>query len=186
MTRFVFGSNPRLTATNGSVYVAVVLAVLAGYFTYQWWFNPQRAIRRQLSDLAATLSAPADGRGDVDRLARIARLRNYFAPDVHVKMGPTVPTGSTGPEITSRDALIGAVAAWNPSARGWNVDFVDVQITLDSDSAARAYMTVEVTTSDPRTSQPAVNAREVMVAMAEREGVWFITSAEPAETLQRP
>src|SRR5204862_6717704 len=100
--------------TNGSVYVAIVLAVLAGYFTYQWWFNPQRAIKRQLSGLAAALSAPADGRGDLDRLARIAALRNYLAPDIHVK------TGASGPELTSRDALIGAVAAWNPSATGWN------------------------------------------------------------------
>jgi hypothetical protein len=39
--------------SNGSVYVAVVLAVLAGYFTYQWWFNPRRTIKRQLGELAA-------------------------------------------------------------------------------------------------------------------------------------
>ena len=168
--------------TNGSAYVAVVLAVLAGYFTYQWWFNPQRAIKRQLSNLAAALSAPPAGRGDIDRIARVAGLRHYFAPDVHVKMGP----GSTGPELTSRDALVGAVAAWNPSASGWNVDFIDVQITLDSSSTARAYLTVEVTTSDPRTGQPVVDAREAMVGLAEREGIWGITTAEPAETLQRP
>jgi hypothetical protein len=166
--------------TNGSVYVAVVLAVLAGYFTYQWWFNPQRAIKRQLSNLAAALSAPPAGRGDMDRIARVAGLRNYVAPDVHVKMGAGVP------ELTSRDALVGAVAAWNPSAGGWNVDFVDVQIALDSGSTARAYMTVEVTTPDPRTGQPVVDAREAIVGMAEREGIWVITTAEPAETLQRP
>lgn len=166
--------------SNGSVYVAVVVAVLAGYFTYQWWFNPHRAIKRQLGNLAAALSAPPDGRGDMDRIARVAGLRNYFAPDVRVK------TGASGLDLTSRDALVGAVAAWTPSASGWNVDFVDVQITLDSTSTARAYLTVEVTTSDPRTGQPAVDAREAVVGMAEREGVWVITTAEPAETLQRP
>ena len=169
--------------TNGSAYVAVVVAVLAGYFTYLWWFNPQRAIKRQLGNLAAALSAPPDARGDIDRLARVAGLRNYFAPDVQVKAGPT---SSTGPELTSRDALVGALAAWNPSASGWTVDFVDVQITLDSRSTARAYLTVEVTTPDPRTGQPAVDAREAKVGMAEREGVWVITSAAPVETLQRP
>jgi hypothetical protein len=165
---------------GGSVYVAVVLSVLAGYFIYQWWFNPQRAIKRQLSGLAAALSAPADGRGDLDRLARIAGLRNYFAPDVHVK------AGASGPELTSRDALIGAVAAWNPSANGWNVDFVDVQITLDSDSAARAYLTVEITTSEPATGKPSVEGREALVGMTERGGIWLVTTAEPIETLQRP
>ena len=166
--------------TNGSVYVAVVVALLAGYFTYQWWFNPQRAIKRQLGSLAAALSSPPDGRGDIDRLTRVAGLRNYFAPDVHVKAGPS------GPELTSRDALVGAMAAWNPSLTGWNVDFVDVQITRDSGSTARAYLTVEVTISDPRTGQPVVDARDAMVALAERDGIWVVTSAEPAATLQRP
>jgi hypothetical protein len=170
--------------SSGSVYVAVVAAVLAGYFTYQWWFNPYRAIKRQLGELAATLSAPAD-RGDVDRLARVASLHHYFAPDVRVKMGPTSSTGSTGPELTSRDALVGAVAAWNPSASGWNVDFVDIQITLDSDSTARAFLTVVLTTSDPATGQPVVDSRDAMAGLAEREGVWVITTAEPVETLQR-
>ena len=165
---------------NGSVYVAVVLAVLVGYFTYQRWFNPQRAIKRQLSNLAAALSAPPEGRGDMDRLARVASLRNYLAPDVHVKTGPS------GLELTSRDALLDAVAAWTASASGWNVDFVDVQITLDSDATARAYMTVEITTRDPRTGKPGVEAREAIFGMAEREGSWVITNAEPAETLQHP
>jgi hypothetical protein len=171
--------------SSGSVYVAVVVAVLAGYFTYQWWFNPYRAIKRQLGELAATLSAPADSRGDVDRLARVASLRHYFAPDVHVKMAPTSSTGSTGPELTSRDALVGAVAAWNPSAGGWTVDFVDIQITLDSDSTARTYLTAVVTTSDPATGQPVVDARDAMAGMAKREGVWVITTAEPVETLRQ-
>jgi hypothetical protein len=173
--------------SSGSVYVAVVAAVLAGYFTYQWWFNPYRAIKRQLGELAATLSAPADSRGEVDRLARLASLRQYFAPDVRVTVGRTTSTSSAtssrGPELTSRDALIGAVAAWSPSANGWEVDFADVQITLDSDSTARAYLTVVLTTSEPA-GQPTVDSRDALVGLAQREGVWVITTAEPAETPQ--
>src|SRR6185503_12674928 len=119
-----------LMKTNGSVYVAVVLAVLAGYFTYQWWFNPSRAIKRQLGELAATLSVPADGRGSTDRLARIARLRNYFAPDVRVTLGGAAPA------LTSRDALLGAASAWEPPPGDWHVSFVDVQIAIDAESTA--------------------------------------------------
>src|SRR5438067_13547064 len=51
------------TKNNGSAYVMVILSVLVSYFSYQWWFNPQRAIKRQLSNLAAALSAPPDGGG---------------------------------------------------------------------------------------------------------------------------
>ena len=165
---------------NGSVYVAVVLSLLVAYFTYQWWFNPRRAIKRQLGELAATLSVPADSRGEVDRRARVARLRNYFAPDVHVTLGGAAPV------LTSRDALVGAASAWNPPPGDWNVSFGDVQVALDSGSTARAYMTVEIESRDPATGQPALDSREMTVGMAERDGAWVITTAEPTPTPQRP
>ena len=165
---------------NGSVYVTVVLAVLAGYFTYQWWFNPSRAIKRQLGELAAILSVPPDSRSDMDRLARLARLRGYFAPDVQVTMGPRLP------QLTSRDALLGAIAAWNPPAGGWDISFGDVQITLDSDSTARAYLTVAITSTDPATGQPAVDTHEAKVGMAKQDDIWVITTAEPVAAPQRP
>ena len=165
--------------SSGSKYVSIVLILLVGYFSYQWWFNPRRAIKRQLGELAATLSVPTSGT-EIDRIARIARLRNYFAPDVTISLGPS------GPTLTSRDALVGAVASWNPPAGEWTVSFVDVQITMDSGTTARAYMTVEVRTTDPRTSQPVFDAREAMVKLADQEGVWVITAAEAVATLQRP
>jgi hypothetical protein len=167
--------------SNGSVYVAVVVAVLAGYFTYQWWFNPRRAIKRQLGELAATLSVPADNSDDVGRLARIARLRNYFAPDVRVTLAASAP-----PALTSRDALLAKVGSWNPPPGGAEVSFVDVQITLDSPTTAHAYMTVEIESRDPNTDQPALDTREATVGLAERDGAWVITTAEPAEAGQRP
>jgi hypothetical protein len=166
--------------SNGSVYVAVVAAVLTGYFTYQWWFNPRRAIKRQLGELAATLSVPADNSDDIGRLARIARLRNYFAADVSVTL--TAPA----PALTSRDALLATVASWNPPPGGAEVSFVDVQITLDSPATAHAYMTVEIETRDPNTDQPALDTREATVGLTERDGAWVITTAEPTETSQRP
>jgi hypothetical protein len=167
--------------SNGSVYVAVVVAVLAGYFTYQWWFNPRRAIKRQLGELAATLSIPADNSDDIDRLARIARLRNYFAPDVSVTFAASTP-----PAFTSRDGLLATVGSWHPPPGGAQVSFVDVQVTLDSPATAHAYMTVEIESRDPSTGQPALDSREATVGLTARDGVWVITTAEPTETSQRP
>jgi hypothetical protein len=166
--------------SQGSLYVTVVVALLAAYFSYQWWFNPHRAVKRRLGELAATLSVPAGGQGDLDRIARLAQLRNYFAPDV------AITTGGRGPAITSREALVAAVSAWKPSVDGWNVDFVDVQVMVGSDETARAYMTVEVTSRDPASGQRTFDAREVTVEHALLDGSWVITSAAPAETLQRP
>ena len=59
--------------SNGSVYVAVVFAVLFGYFGYQWWLNPARAVKRRLGEVAATLSSPA-GESQMARVARLAQL----------------------------------------------------------------------------------------------------------------
>jgi hypothetical protein len=166
--------------TNGSAYVAVVLAVLTGYFTYQWWFNPRRIIKRQLGELAAALSTPADNAGDIDRVARLARLRTYFAPDVNVTLG------ESGPVFTSRDALLGAYGSWSPPPQGVHVSFGDVQIALDSASAARAYLTVEVETRDGETGQQELDARDAMVGLAKRDGEWVVTTAAPTTMAPAP
>src|SRR5438445_10750627 len=89
--------------TNGSVYVAAVFAVLVGYFSYQWWFNPARAVKRRLGEVAAALSAPAR-ETEVNRLARLAQLRRYLAADIHLR------AAGSAPEITSRDGVLAIVS----------------------------------------------------------------------------
>lgn len=160
----------------GSRYVVVVFAVLIGYFGYQWWWNPARAVKRQLGELAAKLSVPAN-EADLARVTRVVQLRRYFAQDVRVQFG----TG--GPEITSRDALLAAVSTMRPPGGEWEVQFVDVQIKMDSSSASRAYMTVELKGRDARTGEPTVDAREASVTLAKQNGDWVITTAESRETL---
>jgi hypothetical protein len=164
---------------NGSLYVSVVFAVLIGYFGYQWWFNPARAVKRRLGEVAAALSVPAAD-SDVGRVTRLAQLRQYLAEEIHVR------AGASGPEITSRDVVLAAIAGWTPSPGGRDVQFVDVQITVDSDSTARAYLTLETTSPDRQSRQPTVDAREAIVVLAKRSGEWVITNAESKETLTRP
>jgi hypothetical protein len=164
---------------NGSVYVSVVFAVLIGYFGYQWWFNPARAVKRRLGEVAATLSVPAAD-SDMGRITRLAQLRGYLAEDIHIR------AGSAGPEMTSRDVVLAAIASWVASPDGRDVQFADVQIAVDSDATARAYLTVEVISPDRQTRQLAVDAREASVVLAKRNGEWVITNAESKETPTRP
>jgi hypothetical protein len=161
--------------SNGSLVVAAVVAVLAGYFAYQGWFNPRRAIQRQLGELAATLSVPADRNGPADRLARTGALRKYFAPDVQVAIGHPLPP------LTSRDALIAAAAAWNPPAGGSNVNFVDLQVVLDTAQTARVYTSVEIERVDPATGQPAIDSRDIRIEMVKDGEAWVVKTVEPAE-----
>jgi SnoaL-like domain len=155
--------------SNGSKYVTIVFVLLAGYFTYQWWFNQNRVVKRRLGELAATLSVPAQ-EADLERVARLARLRQYLADDIEVR------GGRSGPELSSREAVIGAAAGWKPD-QGGNVSFVDTDVKLDADTA-RAFTTAEVTTRDPRTGEQTLDSHEAVLALVRRDGLWLVSAVE--------
>jgi hypothetical protein len=155
--------------SSGSIYVGATFALLAAYFSYQWWFNPSRALKRQMGEVAAALSVPA-GESDVARIARLAQLGRHLADNVRVRAGAA--------ELSSRDAILGAVNAWKPPATGIDVRFVDTQVFIDSETEARAYMSVEVATPDPLGGQPAVDRQEAGVRLGKRDGRWQITNVE--------
>jgi hypothetical protein len=164
--------------SNGSIYVALVFAVLAGYFTYQWWFNPARAIKQRLGQVAAALSVPAPD-SDIARLERLAQLRKYLADDVRIDV-------AGAPLISSRDAVLAVVGNLRPAPGGAEVHFVDTQVTADSADRGRAYLTVEVTTPDRQTGERTIDSRDTMVTLARRNGEWVITSAESKQPPPRP
>ena len=85
--------------------------------------------------------------------------------------------GGSGPDLTSRDEAVAVAAVWRPSERGWDVHFADLQITMESQEAARAYLTVEVTTPDAQ-GRPRVDALDATAALARQNGQWVITEAE--------
>src|SRR2546428_8323272 len=95
--------------SNGSVYVSAVFALLIFYLGYQWWFNPSRALKRQMGEVAAILSVPAAG-PEMARIARLAQLRRQLADDIRIRAGSA--------EISSPDAILGAISAWTPPASG--------------------------------------------------------------------
>jgi len=157
--------------SQGSIYVSVVLAALAGYFAYQWWFNPNRIIKQRLGEVASALSAPP-AEDDIARLARVARLRRYLDDRIHVRVG------RGGPELSSRDEAVGAAAGWKTPSAGWTIDFVDVDVRVNSDGTARAFATAEMTTPDPQAGQRAPDSREVAFSFSKNGGDWLISDAE--------
>jgi hypothetical protein len=163
--------------TKGSVYVSLVLGLLVFYLSYQWWFNPSRALKRQMGEVAAVLSVPA-GEPELARIARLAQLRHHLADDIRIRAGSA--------EISPRDAILGAVSAWKPPAAGIDVRFVDTQVFIDSATTARAYMSVEVATPDPRGGQPTVDRQDTSVRLEKREGQWVITTVESKNEIKAP
>jgi hypothetical protein len=156
--------------SNGSAYVAVVFAVLIGYFGYQWWLNPSRMVKHRLGEIAAALSVPPD-ESDIARVARIAQLRRYLGDDIHVRVGAS-------PEITSRDVALASAASWRPADGSGDVHFADVQVFIESDTAAHAYLSVELTSVDRESGQKVIDARDASVDLAKRGSEWVITKVE--------
>jgi hypothetical protein len=142
------------------------------------------AIRDQIETLAETLSVPAN-EAELGRVARIAALRKAFAPDVRVAIGGSASPGAqVQPEIVGRDAMLGLVGRWVPPPGGVEVEFVDVQVTLDeSGTNAQVYGTARATSGTDE--RPVVDARELTVGFSKIDGDWVITSVRPEETLSR-
>lgn len=162
--------------TNGSIYVAAVFAALIGYFVYQWWFNPNRMVKSKIGDIAAALSIPANEQ-EIERIGRLARLRALATNDVHVKVG------TNGADLTSRDAALAAIAALKPPG-GWNVDFADVDVRVNADDTARAFVTAEMTTKDPQTGQQTLDSRDVTLSFVKQDGEWRVREAEVKDLLR--
>jgi len=157
--------------TNGSVYVAVVLAALTGDFVYQWWFNPNRMVKARLGEIAEALSIPAD-EAELGRVTRLAQLRKLATADVHVRIG------TAGLDLTSRDAVLAAMGAFAAPPGGWNVDFVDADVLVNSEQTARAYVTADVTTRDPGTGQQTLDSRDVVFSFVNDGGDWLVSEAD--------
>jgi uncharacterized protein DUF4440 len=164
--------------SSGTAAAAVLFSALIAFFVYQWWFNPTREVQRRLNDIAIALSVP-DNEPPMARVMRAAQLRKYLADDLRVRAGSS--------ELSSRDAIVAAVAAFAPPPGGWNVQFVDVQIRVDraTGTSADVYMSVEVNGRDARTGQPTVDAREAAVTMKKQNAEWVVATAETKDTLQR-
>ena len=76
-----------------------------------------------------------------------------------------------------------AASGWTPQA-GWNVDFVDVDVRVDSDTAARAFVTADMTTRDSKTGVQTFDSREAQLSMAYQDGEWVVSEVDVKERPQ--
>jgi hypothetical protein len=163
---------------SGTIVAAVLIAIMVGGLAYRYWPSDEREIRRHLSNLAEALSVPGD-EADVARLTRSAAMREYFAPDVRIRVGSE--------QIASRDALIAAISRLSPPPGGVAVEFVDVTVALaDDHSSADVTLTAKIAATDRQTGEKTLDVQGAAVQMRNADGDWVITAAEPRENPQRP
>lgn len=163
---------------SGTVVAGVLLAIMLAGLAYRYWPSDEREIRRHLSNLAEALSAPG-AESEVARITRIAAMREYFAPDVRIRVGAE--------QIVSRDALIAAIGRLSPPPGGVAVEFADVTVLLADDHAsADVTLTARVASTDRQTGEKTLDLQGAAVQMRDAEGDWVITSVEPREIPRRP
>ncbi len=76
---------------------------------------------------------------------------------------------------------LAVAAAWRPNPGSCDVRFADVQVFIESSTAAHAYLAVQLTSVDRDSGQPTIDSRDASVGLAKRDGQWVITTAEAKE-----
>ena len=138
--------------TRTVIIVAAVGAAIAGYL---YWASDERQIRRLLDGVAG--------------LAEVTSLTRYLAPDVAFEPGEPFRPVTGAQDVVS---TVGRVRAVMTTVE---LTFADVQIAVDG-STASVRTTARLTLKD-RNGDQSVETRDALIALAERETGWVITTA---------
>jgi hypothetical protein len=157
--------------------IAAVVLLLAIVLGYRWWTSDERAIRKQLTAIAESLTVTPN-EGSLGPVTRVAMLRRMLAPDVRVTAGPASPDGDAAGagahSLVGRDAVLGAASRW-AAPGGVKVDFVNVRVQLSDDRGSARVSCTATTTSPGASGEPAVDARDVRIDFTRIEGAWLVS-----------
>lgn len=152
---------------------AAVVVFLAWMF---WWRSDERAIRRELANLAADANAPAgDGLGTV---SWAAQLGTYFTEDVVVAITPeTTP-------MTGRHSIVGMATRFRPRFAAHTVALDDVTVQQRAERGiADVRVTMTLTPSAGGSREP-IDARELALEMKKDGGRWRISRVTGVDVLR--
>jgi hypothetical protein len=153
---------------SGTVVAAIIFSAMLAGAAYRYWPSDERSIRRHLSNLAEALSIPSTD-SDEERITRFAVLREYFSPDVRVRLDDR--------EIVTRETLVAELSQIKPPPGGLAVEFVDIKIAVASESPTAAVtLTAKASTTDPG-GLSTVDQRAAEVTMLKVDHDWVISTA---------
>src|SRR5262245_19258322 len=154
----------------------VAIALGGAVAAYLYWASDERQIRRLLDGVADTVTQE-EGTGGVAGLAEVTSLTQYLAPDVAFEPGePFRP-------ITGAQDVVSTVGRVRAVMTTVELTFADVQIAVDG-STASVRTTARLILKD-RNGDQSVETREALIALAERETGWVVTTARARPTSER-
>jgi hypothetical protein len=156
--------------------LVVLLACALGYVGYRvLWPSEEDRLHARLDELAGVASTP-EVEGDLPRLARVQRIREYLAEDVLVRV-------EGGPVFGGREAMMGALAQAS-SVGPVQLRVSDVTVRMGPDQrAADVTATVEVR-HQPRGGEDTLDAREVEMTWVRPASSWLLSEAVAVKPLR--
>ena len=152
--------------------VAILAAIVAGYF---YWTNDERRIARLLDDVADAVSQ-GEGEAGVAGLAEIASLTPHLAPEVEIDLSPPPAAALRGgQEVVS---MVGRLRAVFPVVQ---LTLPEPRIAVADDRTAQVTGAATLLMRD-RDGAEAVESRQVVISLQERDGRWVIVYVSTSST----
>ncbi len=154
----------------------VVLVLLGAWLWTVLFPSPEKAIRRQLDEVAKHVSSLTN-EGTLARLATAQSLVGYFSTNAEV----SIDTGEEGQyELVGRDEITRAILAAPLADDSLSVKFLDVHVTVaPNKQSATAHLTVDADVAGQRDDI----VREMKFSFQKSGGQWLITHIETIRTL---
>lgn len=150
----------------GGLVAAVALVV---YFLMP---GEERRVRARLDALAETLGTPSK-EPDLARLARVARLRGYFADDAVIYF---LDEGHA--PIRGRDEIVGLAHGALTQFGPFSVELLNVRIAIgEAASVADVHLEGRLVSRDPEADPATLDARSASLTLTKIDGTWLVSSA---------
>ena len=155
----------------------VALVVAAG--TIWWWTSgssDERQVRRLFYDFAEELNAGTTG--GFDTLTHIARLSEFFHPDVVVELRQGTPP------IQGRETLLGMVSRLQPRTSAFVVEMDDVNVEFTDQDHGDVTFTALIRRRAVDASEESIDAREFTAEVLRSGGRWQVSRVVAIDTFR--
>jgi hypothetical protein len=159
--------------------LAGIVALVAAAAAIWWWSagsSDERQVRRLFHDFAEEFNAGTTG--GFDTLTHIARLSEFFHPDVVVEL----TQGS--PPIQGRETLLGMVSRLQPRTSAFGLEMDDVNVEFTDEDHGEVTFTALIRRRGVDSGEASIDAREFRAAVVRSGGRWQVSRVVAIDTLR--
>jgi hypothetical protein len=159
--------------------LARICALVAAAAAIWWWSagsSEERQVRRLFEDFAEELNEGATG--GFGTLTHLARLSEFFHPDIVVELGQ----GS--PPIQGRETLLGMVSRLQPRTAAFVLEMDDVNVEFRDEDHGDVTFTALIRRRSVSSGEESIDAREFGAEVVRSGGRWRVIRVVAIDTLR--